>query len=166
MQQEVYYWLIFLCRGDQPQYHGFAWNTFNPMQVYHLQCVDLLFGAIVDGCDVYVEKAVVFRVLGGHILWGQHLCIHTFFPCMSLFCNPISDLYQHIYTIIILANVVILFEYRISVICVLFTNIFYTKSVHYQTCSSPGRAVRSHSLVCSENSLLIVGKGPIHDKEF
>ena len=29
---------------------------------------DLLFGAIVDGGDVCVEKAVVFWVLGGHIL--------------------------------------------------------------------------------------------------
>ena len=33
------------------------------------------------------------------------------------------------------------------------------------TCSSPRWAVRSHSLVCSENSLLIVGIGPILNKE-
>ena len=33
------------------------------------------------------------------------------------------------------------------------------------TCSSPRRAVRSHSLVCCENSLLIVGIGPILNKE-
>ena len=33
------------------------------------------------------------------------------------------------------------------------------------TCSSPRRAVRSHSLVCSENSLFIVGIGPILIKE-
>ena len=33
------------------------------------------------------------------------------------------------------------------------------------TCSSPRRAVCSHSLVCSENSLLIVGIGPILNKE-
>ena len=33
------------------------------------------------------------------------------------------------------------------------------------TCSSPSRAVRSHSLVCSENSLLIVGIGLILNKE-
>ena len=33
------------------------------------------------------------------------------------------------------------------------------------TCSSPRRAVLSHSLVCSENSLLIVGIGPILNKE-
>ena len=32
-------------------------------------------------------------------------------------------------------------------------------------CSSPRRDVRSHSLVCSENSLLIVGIGPIINKE-
>ena len=32
------------------------------------------------------------------------------------------------------------------------------------TCSSPRRAVRSHSLVCSKNSLLIVGIGPILNK--
>ena len=34
-----------------------------------------------------------------------------------------------------------------------------------KTCSSPGRPVRSNSLVCSENSLLIVGIGPILNKE-
>ena len=34
-----------------------------------------------------------------------------------------------------------------------------------RTCSSPRRAVCSHSLVCSENSLLIVGVGPILNKE-
>ena len=34
-----------------------------------------------------------------------------------------------------------------------------------KTCSSPRRAVRSHYLVCSENSLLIVGIGPILNKE-
>ena len=33
-----------------------------------------------------------------------------------------------------------------------------------KTCSSPRWAVRSHSLVCSENSLLIVGIGPILNK--
>ena len=33
------------------------------------------------------------------------------------------------------------------------------------TCSSPRRAVRSHSLVCTKNSLLIVGIGPILNKE-
>ena len=33
------------------------------------------------------------------------------------------------------------------------------------TCSSPSRPVRSHSLVCSENSLLIVVIGPILNKE-
>ena len=33
------------------------------------------------------------------------------------------------------------------------------------TCSSPRGAVRSHSLVCSEKSLLIVGIGPILNKE-
>ena len=33
------------------------------------------------------------------------------------------------------------------------------------TCSSPRRAVRYHYLVCSENSLLIVGIGPILNKE-
>ena len=33
------------------------------------------------------------------------------------------------------------------------------------TCSSPRRAVRSHSLVCSEKYLLIVGIGPILNKE-
>ena len=37
--------------------------------------------------------------------------------------------------------------------------------VQYKTCSSPIRAVRSHSLVCSKNSLLIVGIGPILNKE-
>ena len=36
---------------------------------------------------------------------------------------------------------------------------------HTRTCSSPRRAVRSHSLVCSKNSLLIVGIGPILNKE-
>ena len=35
----------------------------------------------------------------------------------------------------------------------------------YLTCSSPRRAVRSHSLVCSKNYLLIVGIGPILNKE-
>ena len=35
----------------------------------------------------------------------------------------------------------------------------------YWTCSSPRQAVCSHSLVCSENSLLIVGIGPILKKE-
>ena len=34
-----------------------------------------------------------------------------------------------------------------------------------KTCSSPKRDVRSHSLVCSENSILIVGIGPILNKE-
>ena len=34
-----------------------------------------------------------------------------------------------------------------------------------KTCSSPRRAVRSHSLVCSENSLSIVGIGTILNKE-
>ena len=34
-----------------------------------------------------------------------------------------------------------------------------------ETCSSPRRAIRSHSLVCSENYLLIVGIGPILNKE-
>ena len=33
------------------------------------------------------------------------------------------------------------------------------------TCSSPRRAVRSHSLVCNKNSLLIIGIWPIRDKE-
>ena len=33
------------------------------------------------------------------------------------------------------------------------------------TCSSPRVAVRSHFLVCSENSLLIVEIGTIRDKE-
>ena len=33
------------------------------------------------------------------------------------------------------------------------------------TCSSPRRDVRSHSLVCSENSLLVVGIGQILNKE-
>ena len=36
---------------------------------------------------------------------------------------------------------------------------------HLETCSSPRRAVRSHYLVCSKNSLLIVGIGPILNKE-
>ena len=35
----------------------------------------------------------------------------------------------------------------------------------FKTCSSPRRAVCSYSLVCSENSLLIVGIGPILNKE-
>ena len=35
----------------------------------------------------------------------------------------------------------------------------------YVTCSSPRRAVRPHSLVCSKNYLSIVGIGPICDKE-
>ena len=34
-----------------------------------------------------------------------------------------------------------------------------------KTCSSQRRDVRSHSMVCSENSLLTVGIGPIRDKE-
>ena len=34
-----------------------------------------------------------------------------------------------------------------------------------KTCSSPRRAVRSHSLVCSENPFSIVGIGPIPVKE-
>ena len=34
-----------------------------------------------------------------------------------------------------------------------------------KTCSSPRRAVRSHSLVCSKKSILIVGIGPILNKE-
>ena len=34
-----------------------------------------------------------------------------------------------------------------------------------KTCSGPRRAVRSHSVVCSENSLLIVVIGPILNKE-
>ena len=34
-----------------------------------------------------------------------------------------------------------------------------------RTCSRPRRDVRSNSLVCSEKSLLIVGIGPILDKE-
>ena len=34
-----------------------------------------------------------------------------------------------------------------------------------KTCSGPRRAVRSHSLVCSKNSLLIIGIGPILNKE-
>ena len=34
-----------------------------------------------------------------------------------------------------------------------------------KTCSSPRRPVRSHSLVGSENSLLIVGIGPILNKD-
>ena len=34
-----------------------------------------------------------------------------------------------------------------------------------QMCSRPRRAVRYHSLVCSKNSLLIIGIGPILDKE-
>ena len=33
------------------------------------------------------------------------------------------------------------------------------------TCSSPRQAVCSHSLVCSEKYLLIVGIGPILNKE-
>ena len=33
------------------------------------------------------------------------------------------------------------------------------------TCSSPRCPVPSHSLVCSENSLLIIGIGPILNKE-
>ena len=33
------------------------------------------------------------------------------------------------------------------------------------TCSSPRCPVRSHSLVCSENSLSIVGIGPILNKD-
>ena len=40
-----------------------------------------------------------------------------------------------------------------------------TISNRHVTCSSPRRAVRSHSLVCIENSLLIVGIGPILNKE-
>ena len=35
----------------------------------------------------------------------------------------------------------------------------------YRTCSSPGRAVPSHSLVCIENSLLIIGIVSILNKE-
>ena len=35
----------------------------------------------------------------------------------------------------------------------------------YWTCSSPRQAVCSHYLVCSKNSLLIVGIVPIHNKE-
>ena len=35
---------------------------------------------------------------------------------------------------------------------------------NHMTCSSPRRAVRSHSLVCSENSLLIVRIGPVLNK--
>ena len=34
-----------------------------------------------------------------------------------------------------------------------------------KTCSSPIRALRFHSLVCSKNSLLIVGIRPILNKE-
>ena len=44
------------------------------------------------------------------------------------------------------------------------TAVFVTYIVQ-QTCSSPRCPVRSHSLVCSENSLLIVGIGPILNKE-
>ena len=47
---------------------------------------------------------------------------------------------------------------------ILALNIF--SGVHlYLTCSSPRRAVHSHSLVCSKNSLLIVGIGTILNKE-
>ena len=35
----------------------------------------------------------------------------------------------------------------------------------HMTCSIPRQAVRSHSMVCSKNYLLIVGIGPICDKE-
>ena len=35
----------------------------------------------------------------------------------------------------------------------------------HQTCSNPRRAICSHSLVCSKNSLLILGIGPILNKE-
>ena len=93
-----------------------------------------------------------------------YVSVHSF-PACPFFVIPFQIYTSILYTIIILANVVILFEYRISVICVLFTNIFYTKIVHYQTCSSPGRAVRSHSLVCSKNCLLILGIGQILNKE-
>ena len=39
------------------------------------------------------------------------------------------------------------------------------KKLALETCSSPRRAIHSHYLVCSKNSLLIVGKGTILYKE-
>ena len=41
----------------------------------------------------------------------------------------------------------------------------YFVSIICMTCSSPRRAVRSHSLVCSKNPFSIVGIGPIPVKE-
>ena len=49
-------------------------------------------------------------------------------------------------------------------ICVAGPKITPTISKALWTCSSPRRAVCSHSLVCSENSLLILGIGPILNK--
>ena len=42
---------------------------------------------------------------------------------------------------------------------------FFSGATLSMTCSSPRRPLRSHSLVCSENHLFIVGIGPIRDKE-
>ena len=70
-----------------------------------------------------------------------------------------------------------IFQCRDTMVCDVFKNIYNTyKStvslVHLieldkllSACSIPRRAVRSHSLVCSKNSLLIVGIGPIINKE-
>ena len=43
--------------------------------------------------------------------------------------------------------------------------ISYMLAMAVMTCSRPRRDVRSHSLVCSENSLLIIGIGPVLNKE-
>ena len=40
----------------------------------------------------------------------------------------------------------------------------FVKNRYFMMCSSPIRDVRSHSLVCSENSFYILGMGPIRDK--
>ena len=47
----------------------------------------------------------------------------------------------------------------------LYGSVILILPIMIMTCSSLRRAVHSHSLVCSENSLLIVGIGPILNKE-
>ena len=41
----------------------------------------------------------------------------------------------------------------------------YKQCIWYKTCSSPRCPLLSHSLVCIENNLFIVGIGPILNKE-
>ena len=100
-------------------------------------------------------------------MFGLMLYMQVSTPIGRCFSTPINDkdtiAYIHVFFVLLIrctGNLSsLLLSYVFEVISCSFTTLSHV------TCSIPRQTVRSHSLVCSENSLLIVGIGPILNKE-